>query len=49
MTVNHCDECDAMHNFGFKILLYMIFNTSHFLFKAIFRSVTLLWRVWRMV
>lgn len=40
MMITHCDACDVMYYFSFKTLLYIIFNASQFLFKAIFNSVT---------
>lgn len=40
MMIIHCDECDVMLYFVNKILLYIVFNASHFLFKTLFNSVT---------
>lgn len=40
MMIIHCDECDVMLYSVNKLLLYMVFIVSHFLFKTIFNSVT---------
>lgn len=40
MMIIHCDECDVMLYFDNKTLLYIVFTMSHFLFIAIFNSVT---------